>query len=146
MEEQPTTTSPAALSLSLADIAALARVQRPVVTTWRSRSRATAHPFPTPLGASSGQERFAVDDVVAWLTATGRGSNPDAAAEAVLHAEPAGSADVRRRHADSLTALLALSAARDTRLTGLSAAELLDAADAEDPDDDCLYREIAAFT
>ncbi|OMH37197.1 hypothetical protein BGP79_14125 [Tersicoccus sp. Bi-70] len=131
--------------MSLADIAALARVQRPVVTTWRSRSRATAHSFPESVDTTGGQERFAVDDVVAWLTATGRGNNPDAATEAVLHAEPDGPAESRRRHADTLTALLTLSAARGERLSGLSRGELIDAADAEDPDDECLYREIAAI-
>ncbi|OMH23416.1 hypothetical protein BKD30_12330 [Tersicoccus phoenicis] len=135
------------LCLSLPDIAALTRVKRPVVTVWRTRSRGTATPFPTPLPASNGdqQERFDLDDVVAWLSATGRGNNPAATIEAVLHARPLGTAEDRRRHTDTLTALLALSAALGTPLTGLTRADLLDAADAEDPDDACLYREIAAL-
>lgn len=71
--------------LTLSDIAALARVQRPVVTTWRKRSRGTDRPFPPRKAYINGQEFFDVEEIVTWLEATGRGKNPDARADAAAH-------------------------------------------------------------
>ena len=43
------TTTESALLMSMSDIAALARVQRPVVSVWRTRAARTHLPFPVPV-------------------------------------------------------------------------------------------------
>lgn len=54
--------------ISMGDIAALAGVRRPVVTTWRRR-----HPdFPAPVSASGTRPLFGPREVAEWLVATGR--------------------------------------------------------------------------
>ncbi|MBA9002815.1 hypothetical protein [Thermomonospora cellulosilytica] len=54
--------------MSGAEIAELARVQRPVVSTWRRR-----HPdFPRPVAEERGQLLFDGTQIVEWLVATGR--------------------------------------------------------------------------
>ena len=63
------------LLISLADVARLARVQRPVVSMWRSRSAATDSPFPMPIERAGPQELFDAEQVVSWLELTGRGNN-----------------------------------------------------------------------
>lgn len=56
------------LLISMPEIAELAGVQRPVVTTWRRR-----HPdFPAPAGGDRGSPRFDAWQVMDWLVATGR--------------------------------------------------------------------------
>src|SRR5690625_2461087 len=72
--------------LGLADIAALAGVQRAVVSVWRRRSAATDTPFPDPVTTTESRDRFALEDVVGWLESTGRGNNPHVREEAALHA------------------------------------------------------------
>ena len=57
-----------ALLMTMTDIAELADVQRPVVTTWRRRHA----DFPAPAGGDDSQPLFPPDDVAAWLLATGR--------------------------------------------------------------------------
>ena len=76
-----TTTTHPSLLISLADVARLARVQRPVVSMWRSRSASTGTPFPAPVERAGAQERFDADQVVSWLELTGRGNNPDVRAD-----------------------------------------------------------------
>ncbi len=58
-------------TMSLADVARLARVQRPAVSMWRSRPVAGV-PFPAP----QADGRFLADDVVSYLRTTGLGNNP----------------------------------------------------------------------
>lgn len=131
---------------TLGDIASLAHVRRPVVSVWRSRFARSDRPFPPAVDRSSGREVFALDDVVAWLEETGHGNNPavrqDAAAAAAL--DVLAPAD-RTVAVHGLVALLALKAQLGTTLAGLSAADLVDLADDVDPDDRCLYREVAAL-
>ncbi|SHJ80695.1 hypothetical protein SAMN02745244_03307 [Tessaracoccus bendigoensis DSM 12906] len=55
--------------ITAADVAMIARVRRPVVTMWRKRY---ADAFPSAIDG-----RFDADLVVAWLTAHGRGNNPE---------------------------------------------------------------------
>jgi hypothetical protein len=56
------------LLMTMTDIAELAEVQRPVVTTWRRR-----YPdFPAPAGGAASQPLFDPDEIAAWLLATGR--------------------------------------------------------------------------
>jgi len=61
--------SPSAESLiSMAEIAELASVQRPVITTWRRRHR----DFPAPVSADSARPLFGAHEVADWLIRTGR--------------------------------------------------------------------------
>ncbi|MBU4336838.1 MAG: hypothetical protein KJ548_09710, partial [Actinobacteria bacterium] len=132
--------------LTLADIAELAYVQRPVVSMWRSRSAGTAHPFPAVAERLDSREAFRLDDVVSWLEQTGRGNNSaarqDAVASTALDLLPVADRAVA---VEGLLALLALKAQLGTPLAGLSADDLADLADDVDPHDRCLYREIAAL-
>src|SRR3569833_1823276 len=93
-------------SLTMQDIADLARVRRAVVSLWRRRT--TIHgrvcPFPAPERVDDGVERFAVEDVVAYLADTGRGTNADTATDAPTVAAPVGT------DLDSAVTLLCLAA------------------------------------
>ena len=84
-----------ALRMTLSDVAALAQVQRPVVSMWRKRSAASAHPFPAPAALDGGRELFDADQVGAWLEATGRGNNTEARYDAAAFAAPARKASGR---------------------------------------------------
>lgn len=63
------------MKLSMGDIATLGRVKRPVVTVWRRRYADGPAPFPLPV--SRDPLRFEADEVVSWLSETGRGNSPD---------------------------------------------------------------------
>lgn len=63
-----------ALRMTLSDVAALAQVQRPVVSMWRKRSTGSAQPFPGPVAFEGGRELFDADQVAAWLAATDGGT------------------------------------------------------------------------
>lgn len=125
------------MTFTLADIARLAQVERPVVSMWRSRPLA-GQPFPEALPDGT----FDPDTVAAWLESTGRGNNPSPRADVAITRAT--------RHAttaelnDFLT-LLALRTLLDEPLTTLSADDLVDAADALDPDDEFLFHEVDAL-
>ena len=134
------------LVISLADVARLARVQRPVVSMWRSRSAATDSPFPPPIEPAGAQERFDAEQVVAWLELTGRGNNPDVRAEVVAFTSLTGVSSLGDETLfDGLTALLTLKAITGQQLGALSTDALLDLADEADPDDSLLLREVTAL-
>ena len=135
-----------ALRMTLSDVAALAQVQRPVVSMWRKRSAGSAHPFPEPAAREAGRELFDAEQVGAWLEATGRGNNPEAVSDAAAFARVPGSAAGSPQGAtlDALTALLTLKALTGHALGTLSTAEVLDLADECDPDDTFLYTELEA--
>jgi hypothetical protein len=136
----------AALRMTLSDVAALARVQRPVVSMWRKRSAGSAHPFPEPTALEGGRELFDADQVAGWLDATGRGNNPEAANDVAAFARMPGTAagGAQGNTFDALTALLALKAMTGNSVGQLSPDELLDLADECDPDDLFLYSELEA--
>jgi hypothetical protein len=136
----PATESP--LLMTMSDIAALARVRRPVVTVWRTRAARNGIPFPAPVLRERGQEFFDAGQVGSWLTETRRGNNPDASADAAAYAAPPRSAHAEGDTFPAVTALLALRSLIGGPLRALSPDELLDAADEHDPDDDLLYREV----
>ena len=141
-----TTKTHPSLLISLADVARLTRVQRPVVSMWRSRSAATGTPFPVPVERAGAQERFDADQVVSWLELTGRGNNPDVRADVAAFASLAGvSSQGEQALFDGLTALLTLKAIVGVQLGGLGAEALLDLADDADPDDSLLLREVTAL-
>lgn len=125
-----------ALRLTLLDVSLLARVQRPVVSMWRTRSRTTGTPFPAPVETSNQQELFDADEVVSWLKQTGRGNNPDVAEDAAAFASNA------RENIEVLSALLVLRALNGLALGGMDPEDVLDLAEEIDPDDDCILREI----
>ncbi|HET7326481.1 MAG TPA: hypothetical protein VFJ14_04265, partial [Nocardioidaceae bacterium] len=139
-------TQPLALELSLADVAALCHVQRPVVTMWRRRSEATAWPFPQPVSWVRGEERFDVAAVVEWLERTGRGNNPDFRADAAGFAKPTGLGTLDDTVVNQgLAALLCLKVITGEDLSAHPAATVLDLADDADPDDVFLRREVEAL-
>ncbi len=132
-----------ALQLSLSDIARLAHVQRPVVSTWRTRAAASDLPFPPPLEGLVGEERFDADAVVEWLETSGRGNNRDVRADAPACSLPAG---MRLRDdpllLDGLTALLCLKVISGVELGGASPSDVHKIAAVADPDDRLLRREL----
>lgn len=134
------------LLLSKPDIAALAKVQRPVVTMWITRHRASSTPFPAPVSRRGREEVFRGSDVVEWLRARGLGNSEslleDLAMYAALDHGSVLDADVVFH---GLTALLCVKDMLGHELTGLDAADLLDEADELDPDDDFLFGEIEAL-
>ncbi|GAB3127434.1 hypothetical protein [Glaciibacter psychrotolerans] len=140
-----------ALFMTMTDIAALARVQRPVVSMWRKRTAGAAEPFPSSIATTGTRELFDAREIAEWLTATEHGNNPDAVADAAAFARPArtvlGGTDPEADETtfDAHTALLALRSTLGHSLSGLNRDDLLDAADEQDPDDDTLYREIEAI-
>ncbi|TKJ28312.1 hypothetical protein [Blastococcus sp. CCUG 61487] len=128
-------TSDAARLLTLPDIAALAGVQRPVVSMWRTRTsvRGVAVSFPAAVDVIDGVEYFAMDAVLAYLAATGRGRNPESALDAATFTAP-----VDADHISAET-LLTLALLTDEDLTG---ADLTALATAIDPDDEFLLTEV----
>lgn len=126
--------------MTLRDIAVLARVQRPVVTMWRSRPHLAAGSFPPPVAQVDGRDRFARADVVAWLAASGRGNNPEVAQDAPMYTRP----PVPTPAGAALTqALLVVAAVTDEPLASLDREDLLDRTDEVDPDDRMAWAEIA---
>ena len=134
------------LLISLADVARLARVQRPVVSMWRSRSAATDSPFPTPIERAGPQELFDAEQVVSWLELTGRGNNPDVRADVAAFTSLTDVSSLGDETVfDGLTGLLTLKAITGEQLGGLGTDALLDLADDADPDDSLLLRELTAL-
>lgn len=75
-------------TITMQGIADLARVQRPVVTFWRSRYASSDHPFPAPVQSeASGAQLFDTEEVNRWLANTGLGNNPEAAVESPLFSD-----------------------------------------------------------
>ncbi len=125
--------------MTMRDIAELARVQRPVVTVWRRRSREGGHPFPAPRDRQGTQELFLREEVVSWLEATGRGNNPQARIDAAAYPGPApGPAQLA-----TLSALITLRQLYGGPLAEVGDPDdLLDFAESNDPDDRCLFGEL----
>ncbi|MEV6739449.1 hypothetical protein AB0N14_21950 [Streptomyces sp. NPDC051104] len=130
--------------ITYAEIAALARVQRPVPTTWSRR-----HPdFPAPAAHEDGRPLFDAREVVDWLADTGRG-NADRRrlrAELALHTlaawrTPALPASVL---VGALTALICLRQQLDAAVSGRRWDDLLDRAAALDTEDAFLLAELRA--
>ena len=136
-----------ALLMTLSDIAALARVRRPVVSIWRVRAAHTDTPFPASVTREHDQELFDAGQVGSWLAQTGRGNNPDAMADAAAHAILPRLEQADGDTFSAVTALLVLRSLLGGPLGELSPGELspddlLDPADEHDPDDRMLYREL----
>ncbi len=129
----PHTTLP---TLSLAQVARLAEVQRPVVTMWRKRPVPDAE-FPSPLPDG----RYETEQVLTYLERSGRGNNPHARVDLAMH-----SVLSRDTPTDDIAQLMALVAARSLvgqPLADLRADDLLDVVEEADGDDDWLWSEIS---
>jgi len=147
-----TSTTPllADLRLTLADVAELAHVRRPVVSVWRRRHASGATPFPAPVAAPGGNGsaplRFRASDVADWVEVSGLGNNrafrADVALRAVLDDESGPPDDVAFA---GLTALLRLKAYAPEPLASLDVDVVLDLADELDPADDSVYAEVEAL-
>ena len=85
--------------LTMQQVADLARVQRPVVSMWRTRHA----DFPAPETAAP--VTFDAAKVASWLTSTRRGNNPDAGIDALLHSSRM---EAVRARLDDASALLLL--------------------------------------
>ncbi|WP_140398416.1 hypothetical protein [Brachybacterium massiliense] len=70
-------------TLTMQSIAELTRVQRGVVSMWRTRAAGTPHPFPPSL--SEDELLFDAEQIASWLEVTGKGNNADAPLEVLLH-------------------------------------------------------------
>jgi hypothetical protein len=125
-------------TLTLQDVANLAKVRRPVVSMWRKRPvvRGVPMPFPAAVDTVAGVERFAPDDVVDYLQRTGRGNNPEAHLDAATIAVPDG-IDL-----EEAVVLLAWCALTGEELTGTTVEYRTHRAAELDPDDTLLLREV----
>jgi hypothetical protein len=125
-------------TMTMQDVADLAKVRRPVVSMWRNRPsvRGVPMPFPAPVETIDGVERFAPAEVVEYLRRSGRGNNPDASLDAPAVAVPDGAA------AEDVITLLAWRAITGEELTGTTHDDRVRAAAQHDPDDGLLLREI----
>lgn len=94
-------------TLTMQQVADLAGVQRPVVSTWRRRFADTDVPFPDPVDASS--LVFDAAEVGQWLDHTGRGNNREAAADSVLFSTLSDKVATRLAETSALLLLHALS-------------------------------------
>ncbi|UQX13211.1 hypothetical protein M5I08_18660 [Candidatus Mycobacterium methanotrophicum] len=126
------------LQQTLQDVADLAKVRRPVVSMWRKRPivRGVSIPFPAPVEITDGVARFARDEVVEWLTRTGRGNNAEHAYDAPAVAVPDGVA------LEDVVTLLCWHVLTGQELAGTSLPHRVGLAEEFDPDDLSLLREI----
>lgn len=130
------------LLMSMAEIAELARVKRPVVTTWRRR-----YPdFPAPSGGDAMSPLFDSRQVAEWLIGTGR--DPECRIEADLSLHALSGLGAGLPTPDLVALLTALICLRDQDGEPLAAAgadlrgELLRRAARLDPRDICLRSEL----
>lgn len=127
--------------LSLSDIATLAKVQRPVVSTWRRRYA----DFPTPESEEGDRTWFNGREVVTWLSTHERGNTPveDLAPELAAHglvrlAEEIGG----RRLVAMLGALLCLHHMNDGFPSDMTEDALLARVERMDSEDEFFLREL----
>ncbi|QDO89547.1 hypothetical protein FNH13_15400 [Ornithinimicrobium ciconiae] len=140
-----THTPQSTLQMSLADVARLAGVARPVASVWRSR-HAPGHPFPRPVARVAGHDRFDAFEVADYLAATGRGNTTVERADVAAHARLAQVGGLDEDVVLSgLTALLVLGAELGEPLAALDDSHLLALAGEADPQDEMLRREVAAL-
>lgn len=129
-------------TLTMQDIAVLARVSRPAVSQWRKRPvvRGQLIPFPTPVATIDTVEHFAEADIMAWLERTGRGRNrKEQNLDVGAYSLPDG---VRY---EDVVLLLALYALSGVDLAGASHADLVAAAVVADPTDELIASEVRSL-
>lgn len=126
--------------ISLPQIAALAKVRRPVVSVWRTRFSTGPNAFPAAAEVLAGREYFNAREVAEWLVETSHGNNPGAVADAAAFAMH----DVEDFTAERRGAIEALLALRVCDGTLLTAGDLRERAHRADPRDEALLSEIVA--
>jgi hypothetical protein len=128
-------------TLTMQDVADLAKVRRPVVSMWRKRPtvRGVSIPFPAPVSTVDGVERFASGEIVDYLQRSGRGNNADAPLDVPAVAVPDG-IDI-----EDVVTLLALHALTGDDMAGSTREARVRRAMEHDPDDQLLVSEIEAL-
>jgi hypothetical protein len=128
-------------TLTLQDVADLAKVRRPVVSMWRKRPtvRGVSLPFPEPVAVVAGVARYSRVDVVDWLGRTGRGNNVDFRDDAPALAVPDGAV------LEDVVTLLCWHVLTSEELGGTTLEQRVRLAAERDPDDTFLLREIRAL-
>ena len=130
------------LPISMPEIAELAGVHRPVVTTWRRRHRG----FPAPVGGDAGRPLFDARQVVDWLVGTGRAERGQIEADLRLYLLGCLGAKMPAKDlVAAATALICLRHLDDELLQEYSIAQLKQRAAEADPQDALLLSEIRAL-
>ncbi|MFE0021472.1 hypothetical protein [Amycolatopsis sp. NPDC059021] len=130
----------ARLLMSLPEIAEMAGVQRPVVTTWRRRHL----DFPVAATTIEGRPLFDGREVCAWLVGTGRAQRAEIEPDLQVYALAAVAQQTgTERLLTTATALLCLQHLDGEPLRGATSVELIERAQAVDVDDCMLGSEIA---
>ena len=127
-------------TLTMQDVADLARVRRSTVSMWRNRPMARGQflPFPAPVGATNGVERFGREEIVNWLERSGRGNNHEHRLDAPALSPPAGMS------LEDLVTLLCLQVHAGQELTETTVTERESLARGYDPRDAFMLREVTA--
>lgn len=114
-------------TLTMSAIAKMARVQRPVVSVWRTRFAHSDDPFPEPVRTETLE--FDRVEVSEWLQRTGRGNNPNAVVESPLY-----SSALEKVHSDldTASALLLLQHLSGDVLADLDPGEALAVLETQD--------------
>ncbi|NLE78797.1 MAG: hypothetical protein GX610_04310 [Rhodococcus sp.] len=134
------------LLLSKPDIAALAKVQRPVVSVWVSRYRSTDAPFPTAVSTRGREELFAGTEVVEWIRARGLGNSESLSEDLAMFAALDHRSELTADAAfHGITALLCVKAMLADQLSEMDGEDLLDETDELDPNDEFLFSEVDAL-
>ncbi|WP_369392728.1 hypothetical protein AB5J72_37985 [Streptomyces sp. CG1] len=131
----------ASCRISYAEIAAMARVKRPVVTMWVRRHA----DFPQPVGRSGSGPVFDGEQVVDWLLATGRGNadSGEIRAELALYTLSAWRQRMPARVlVDAVTALICLRHQLDAPVVARPWARLMAQAGEIDTEDTFLLKEL----
>ncbi|ADG89213.1 N-6 DNA methylase [Thermobispora bispora DSM 43833] len=130
------------LPISMPEIAELAGVHRPVVTTWRRRYR----DFPAPIGGDASRPLFDARQVVDWLVETGRAERGQIEADLGLYLLGCLGAKMPAKDlVAAATALICLRHLDDELLQEYSIAQLKERAAEADPQDALLLSEIRAL-
>lgn len=133
------------LLLSKPDIAALAKVQRPVVSVWVTRYRSTDAPFPAAVSTRGREELFAGTEVVEWIRARGLGNSESLSEDLAMFAALDHTSELDADTAfHGITALLCVKAMLADQLSDMDE-DLLDEGDELDPDDEFLFSEVEAI-
>lgn len=128
--------------LSMAEIARLASVHRPVVTTWRRRHTS----FPNPAVADGSQPLFDGHAVAEWLVDTGRAARDTVEPDLWLYGlDQSDVAMAPRERLATITALICLRHLDDEELAESSVPSLRARARVVDPDDELLRGEVDAL-
>lgn len=131
------------LLVTLAGVAELAHVRRPVASMWRTRFASGESAFPEPVGHVGGADAFDVVEVAEWLSRTDHGNNPDAKVDAAAAATPADFSFADPAAVAELEGIIALSVHCGTLAT-LTPPGVREAAASADPNDDLLRAEALA--